>query len=107
MAGSEHVALFRINPQDLPRLARTQEMVRTLKARHGKQVEGFLTMDVTGCRHTQHAVKANGAKVTIYLKTAPAEPFYPLIRNYDLANVTGRSYLSELPRCMVKKTQEA
>ena len=99
VAGAEHVAVYRLNPDDLPRLYAAKNEIRHLQQTHAGKVKGHLTVDATGClAKTAASGQMHEARVTIYFKTSPTEAFFPLIRNYDLMQDIS-SEIGQLPAC--------
>ncbi len=99
VAISQHMALLRIAPQDLPRLYETKNKIRHLKKVYGDS-HSYLSVNVKGCRlHSTTSPAQSRPLVTIYLKISPKEPFIPLVRNVDLAQQTSGKSLTDLPAC--------
>ncbi len=92
------LSVWRIAPEDVPRLAAIQERTR-VSIKYGPRVRGSIEIAVTGgC--VREDIPAGPLPVSTYLKPARDESFITLSANADLRGmITGKDQQVSLPRC--------
>lgn len=92
---NERVTVFALQPMDVARMRDVQLKARAYKASGGASGHGSLSIGVSGCLFSDHP--DGPIRVSSYLKTEEDEPYFALLRNFDLRQAmrdAGRDGLS-------------